>query len=275
MLYIRSPKLIYLITESLYPLTNIFPFPPCLQSLETIIPFSKTNHEEWTYHILSFLVCQTLPRVQPSSVFCHTNMGSLHPWSLTHPSPLHNLGPPLLIKWLSVQTWLFWPSLPRGFVLLSTKKWLVPLLPIASSRLFSSSKTPPPWRLEPLGCSSSSLPGALFLLILAILQSWLRVSFDPDLAQSNMTPLFKRMTLLPLDLSAILAHGHTLGAAITPNSSTFKADFPFSNLILIPFREHPSDRSFWHLTTSPSQGSVSSTSSIAFIQPNLSPKYLS
>ena len=28
MLYFRSPELIHLTTESLYPLTNIFPFPP-------------------------------------------------------------------------------------------------------------------------------------------------------------------------------------------------------------------------------------------------------
>lgn len=147
---------------------------------------------------------------------------------------------------------------------------------LASHSLFQTFKTPPPRRLEPLGCSISSLPGALFHFILAMLQSWLRISFDLDLPQSNMTPLFKKMTLLPLDVSAILAHGHTLGAAITPNSSTFKAYFPFSNLILILFREHPPDQSFCHLTTPPSQRSpVSSTSPIAFTQPNPSPKYLS
>ena len=33
MLYFRSPELIHLITESLYPLTNISPFPPPITPL--------------------------------------------------------------------------------------------------------------------------------------------------------------------------------------------------------------------------------------------------
>ena len=46
------------------------------------------------------------------------------------------------------------------------------------------------------------------------------------------------MTSPPLDLSAALTPGHTLGLVIILNSSTLKPGFLFSDLNLIPSREH-------------------------------------
>lgn len=51
MLYMRSLELIHLLAESLYPLTNISPFPPILQFLGTIILlFVSLNLERLCLH---------------------------------------------------------------------------------------------------------------------------------------------------------------------------------------------------------------------------------
>lgn len=54
MLYTTSPELIYLLTKSLYALTDIFPFTVCLpQSLVNTILFPEFDLLDFTYEELS------------------------------------------------------------------------------------------------------------------------------------------------------------------------------------------------------------------------------
>lgn len=130
-----------------------------------------------------------------------------------------------------------------------TKKRLAALPPIAAS-----SHLPPVrpllrrwshWAVLPPPCLG--LCSASFLPCFSLGSQ----SSHPDLAQSHVTPLSKRMTLLPPDLSATLTHGHTFGGCHHPKFLRIQGRNLLSVLTLISSREHPPDPPAWPVNPFP------------------------